>query len=64
MSLTVSGVTDGVQGCAPPPWQAKCKKWAPLFACISGFCFLLIFVGFVFSVFQKFLVVFSGDFGC
>jgi len=23
------GVTDGEQGCAPPPWQAKCKKWAP-----------------------------------
>jgi len=24
-----SGVTDRGRGCAPPPWQAKCKKWAP-----------------------------------
>jgi len=28
--IMISGVTDGVQGCAPPPWQAKCKKWTPL----------------------------------
>jgi len=24
-----SGVTDGGQGGKPPPWQAKCKNWAP-----------------------------------
>jgi len=29
-STVGSGVTDGGQGCAPPPWQAKCKKWVPL----------------------------------
>jgi len=28
-STVGSGVTDGGKGGAPPPWQAKCKKWAP-----------------------------------
>ena len=28
--LITSGVTDRGQGCALPPWQAECKKWAPL----------------------------------
>ena len=41
--LTTRGVTEGEQGCAPPPWQAKCKKWAPLLACISVFNIVLIF---------------------
>jgi len=26
----VSGVTDGGTGVRAAPWQAKCKKWAPL----------------------------------
>jgi len=37
-----SGVTDGRIGVrAASPWQAKCKKWVPLLACISVFSFLL-----------------------
>jgi len=28
-STTVVWLT-GVQGCKPPPWQNKCKKWAPI----------------------------------
>jgi len=48
-----SSVTDGGQGCAPPPWQTKCKKWVPLLASISLFGILLIFTRFLFSAFFK-----------
>jgi len=45
--MTSSGVTEGGQGCAPPPpWQAKYKKWASLLACISVFSNLWNLVGF------------------
>ena len=52
LRINGSGVTDGGQGCGPPPWQAKCKNWAPLLACISVFKFLLIF-RFLFLAFFK-----------
>jgi len=45
-SRKASDVTDGGQGCAPPPWQAKYKKCAPLLACISVFIILLVLIGF------------------
>ena len=46
-SMTSSGVTEGGQGCAPPPpRQAKYKKWASLLACISVFSNLWNLVGF------------------
>ena len=48
-----SGVTEGGQGCAPPPCQAKCKKWGPLLTCISVFSILVIFSRFLFLVFSK-----------
>jgi len=48
IALTSSGVTDGGAGCAPPPSQTKCKKWAPLLACI-----LLIFTRFLFLAFFR-----------
>ena len=38
---------------AAPPWQTKCKKWAPLLASISLFGILLIFTRFLFSAFFK-----------
>jgi len=34
-----SGVTYGGRGARRPPWQAKCKKWAPLLAYISDLIF-------------------------
>ena len=59
-----SDVTDGGRG-ARPPWQAKCKKWAPVLVCISVFNILLIFSSFLFfCVSQKFLGVVSGNSGC
>ena len=46
------------------PWQAKCKKWAPLLACISVISILLIFSRFLFLAFGKVSRSVSGDFGC
>jgi len=43
----------GGRGARRPPWQAKCKKWAPLLACISVFSIMLIFSRFCFQRFSK-----------
>ena len=57
MGITItSGVTDGEGAgvrAAPPPRKAKCKKWAPLLACISVINILLIFSKFLFLAFSK-----------
>jgi len=52
--VKASGVTDGRQGGELPPWQAKCKHWAPLadkiFLWFLTGCCLIAFFG-VFSLF-------------
>jgi len=57
----ISGITDGWQGCEPPPCQAKCKNRAcPYLACISIFTILLVSVD---CCFFAFFGLFSGDYG-
>jgi len=55
----VTGVTAGRgRGARHPAWQVKCKKWAPLLACISAFSVHLIFSKILFLAFLK---NFTGD---
>ena len=49
-----SGVTDGVQGCEPLPWQARCKNWAT-FCLYFGIQYFLVFS----KLFFAFFVIFS-----
>jgi len=55
---TRSGVTDGGQGCEPPPGKLNAKTWPPL-SLYFGFSTDLVFSRLFFTLFG----VFSGDLG-
>ena len=58
-----SGVTGGVQGREPPPWQAKCKNWAPILLIFQYSVLFWFSISYCFLRFSDVFGQFSGAFG-
>ena len=52
-----------IQGCKPPPWQAKCKHWVPIMLIFQYSVLFWFSVSCFLSFSEVFGLLFSGDFG-